>query len=103
MAIHSRSNRVTREGTLFDRLVKDRGVDQGAFFFVTGEDDLLPNGIESMSGFVIDGQGRVFSFWTGWDAEHNEPTFAEWEQVKPKPAWQESAEYRQARQQVGLG
>ena len=102
MAIHPRSQRITPEGQLLDTLVKARGLGKHAFFFVTGEDECLPNGIESTSGFVIDERGRVFSFWTGWDSEREEPTFTEWEQVEPEPGWLQSAEYRQARQQVGL-
>jgi hypothetical protein len=83
-------------------MVKARGVGRHALFFVTGEDDLLPNSIETTSGFVIDEQGRVFSFWTGWDDERRQPTFAEWEQVEPEPGWLQNAEYRRAREQVGL-
>lgn len=86
---------------LLDQMVKARGLERYAFF-VTGEDDHMPNGIESSSGFVIDGQGRVFSFWTGWDNDRQGPAFTEWDQVEPEPAWANSAEYRQARQQVGL-
>ena len=102
MAIHSNSRSATREGKLLDRLVKAQGLRRYAFFFVSGEDERLPNGIETASGLVIDDQGRVFSFWTGWDTDRNQPTFAEWEQVEPEDAWLSSGEYREARQQVGL-
>jgi hypothetical protein len=102
MSIHSRSQPITREGKLLDRLARARGLKRYAFFFVTGEDDLLPNGVETSSGFVIDDHGRVFSFWTGWDMDCQEPTFSDWERIEPEPGWENSREYRQARQQVGL-
>jgi hypothetical protein len=102
MVLGSRSRSATREGKLLDRLVKAQGLKRYAFFFVSGEDDLLPNGIETASGFVIDDQGCVFSFWTGWDTDRNQPTFTEWEQLEPEDGWLSSGEYREARQQVGL-
>ena len=62
----------------------------------------MPNGVEEASGQVVDEQGRVFAFWLGWDARRKTPAFTEWEEVEPEPAWLESAEYRHARERVGL-
>jgi hypothetical protein len=87
---------------MLDQLVEARGLGHRAFFFVTGEGDELPNGVEEVSGHVIDEQGRIFYFWTGWDQETDNPQFATWEQVSAEPHWMDSAAYRRAREAVGL-
>jgi hypothetical protein len=102
MAIHSRARPVDNEAQILERLVKDRVLGRHAFFFVTGEGDLMPNGVEEASGQVVDEQGHIFAFWLGWDARRQRPAFTEWEQVEPEPAWLENAEYRHARERVGL-
>ncbi len=91
-----------RSPSPLERFVKERGLRRFAFFFVTGEGEYLPNGDEEKSGHVIDAHGRIFSFWTGWDVEHETPTFGEWDAVDASPEWLESAEYRRARAAVGL-
>ena len=102
MAVHPGTRAATPAASMLDQLVAAQSLGRHAFFFVTGEDDTLPNGIEEMSGHVIDGQGRIFYFWTGWDRETDRPTFSTWEQVEPEPHWSDSAEYRRAREAVGL-
>lgn len=102
MAIHPRPTRIDDESQIRERLMEDRALGRHAVFFVTGEGDVMPNGVEEASGHVIDEQGRVFAFWLGWDARRKAPTFTEWEAVEPESAWLESAEYRHARQHVGL-
>jgi hypothetical protein len=90
------------EADILEWLVQARQLGCHAFFFVTGEGDLMPNGVEEASGHVIDEHGRVYAFWLGWDDRRREPAFTEWEEVTPEPAWCESAEYRQARERLGL-
>jgi hypothetical protein len=101
MAIHSGSHAEPHPTTSLDRLVRERGLHRYAFFFVTGEGDYLPNGEEEKSGHVLDDQGRIHSFWTGWDPSLKRVIFSEWEQVDAEPAWHDSDEYRRARAQVG--
>ena len=92
-----------RARAILDALVRSKGLERYAYFFVTGEGHFFPNGVEESSGSVIDDHGRVFDFWTAWDARRERPTFRFWRQVDPEPHWERSAEYRRARQAVGLG
>lgn len=102
MAIQSSSRRIDDEAEILEALVDARRIGRHAFFFVTGEGEVMPNGVEDASGHVIDEHGRVYAFWLGWDARRNEPTFTEWEEVTPEPSWSQSAEYRHARKCAGL-
>jgi hypothetical protein len=102
MAIHSSSRQVDDETQILEHLAKGRKLGRHAFFFATGEGDLMPNGVEEASGHLIDERGRVFAFWVGWDDLQQQPAFTEWEEVKPESAWAGSAEYRRARESVGL-
>ena len=86
-----------------DQLIAERVPGRHAWFFVTPEGDILPDGTYTESGHVIDEQGRVFAFWTGWDPARNAVTFEIWEQDEPEQSWNDSVEYRQAREAVGLG
>lgn len=97
-----RSRYPTPQAKALHRLIRERGLAKYALFFVTGEGAELPNGLEESSGCVIDDEGRVFSFWTGWDLQVGRPTFTQWKQVKPKADWLEDSEYRRARKRVGL-
>jgi hypothetical protein len=85
------------------RLVETKGLKRYAFFFMTEEGRRLPNGLEDVSGYVVDATGRVFSFWTGWDAEHGVPAFRHWDQVQPESDWLEEEDYREALDAVGVG
>ncbi len=102
MAIHSSSRQVDDETQILEHLAKELELGRHAFFFVTGEGDFMPNGVEEASGHLIDEHGRVFAFWLGWDDRQRRPAFTEWEEVEPEPAWAESTEYRRARECVGL-
>ena len=85
-----------------DALVRARGLNRFAYFHVTGEGETFPNGMEAASGKVIDATGRVYRFWTGWDADRDQPTFRVWEPAEHSPRWERSAAYRRAREVVGL-
>jgi hypothetical protein len=103
VAVHSSSRQVDDESQILEYLVKGRHLGRHAFFFVAGEGEIMPNGIEEASGHVVDEHGRVFAFWLGWDDQRQAPAFTEWEEVESEPTWLESAEYRHARKSVGLG
>jgi hypothetical protein len=102
MAIRAGSRQVEDNAQILEQLVESRELGRYAFFFVTGEGETMPNGVEDASGYVIDEHGRVYAFWLGWDDDRRAPSFTEWEEVVPEPAWLESTEYCQARQRVGL-
>lgn len=91
-----------RESVLH-RLIRERGLERFELFFVTGEGRGLPGGLEETSGCVVDAEGRVFSFWMGWDPEQHRLALTEWEAEDPDPRWDRIAEYRRARQALGLG
>jgi hypothetical protein len=90
------------EAAILDHLVEARRIGRHAFFFVTGEGEIMPNGVEEASGHVISERGRIYAFWLGWDDRQQAPSFTEWEEVAPEASWSDSAEYRQARERVGL-
>ena len=87
---------------MLDTLVRERGLEDWAYFFVTGEGRVFPNGVEESSGNVIAPDGRVYAFWTDWDVERKSPTFRIWEEQPPDTRWLTSSEYRRARERVGL-
>ena len=92
-----------RYRTVLDRLVSERVRGEYAFFFVTGEGECTPGGIEQASGCVIDWQGRIFSFWLGWDSRQRAVALTEWDEAEPQPHWERSGKYRRTRAAVGLG
>ncbi len=102
MAVENEAGPVRRGAANLEALIAERIVGPYALFFVTPEGEAFPDGSESESGFAIDQAGRVFAFWTGWDAERGEAVLESWEQDEPEPFWTDSAEYRQARLAVGL-
>jgi hypothetical protein len=85
-----------------ERLVRERGLRRFGLFFVTGEGEYLPNGDEERSGYVIDAQGQVYSFWTGWDQIQQAVIFSEWEPVSIEAEWSGVAEFERARAAAGL-
>jgi hypothetical protein len=87
---------------MLDALVREHGLETFAYFFVTGEGQFLPNGMETASGYVIGADGRIFGFWTGWDGDGDQPCFRIWRSASPEPRWERSREYQRARQAVGL-
>ena len=84
------------ETTELTRLVRERGIGPHVIFYLDGESEILPNGTEASSGYVLDRVGRVYAFWVGWDAEQEAATFTLWEAVDSDPAWLEDAEYSRA-------
>lgn len=93
---------MTDGGPTLRGLLAERGIERYALFFTTGEGRFLPDGQEELSGSVLTQDGRCFGFWTGWDHGRGRPYFRRWYEEHPEPAWDESAEYRQARAAIGL-
>src|SRR4249919_771481 len=85
-----------------EALLDDIGIGRRAIFHDIGEGTFLSDGTESMSGLVVDELGRVFIFWTDWDAARERPVFTTWTKIQPEPALTASNEYRQARASLGL-
>ena len=83
-------------------LLTELGIERHAIFWDVGEGEEFPDGTESMSGNVIDFEGRVYFFWTDWDAERGGPKFGIWRRDEPRDNWLEDGEYRAARVAVGL-
>ena len=82
-------------------LVGERGIGRHAVFGEVNEGTIFPDGTEAMSGNVVDEQGRVYAFWTGWDSEHQGPVFITWREVRPGGRLSADREYLQARRALG--
>ena len=99
---HYEPDRFERSIEAVEALLDDIGIGRRAIFHDVGEGTIFPDGTESMSGLVIDEVGRLFFFWTDWDAARGRPVFTTWKQVEPEPSLSASKEYRQARASIGL-
>jgi hypothetical protein len=95
-------DRFERAIAAIHELIGERGVGQHALFGEVNEGAPFPDGTEAMSGHVLDVEGRVFFFWTDWDAELQRPTFTIWRDVVPEGRLIADGEYLQARRAVGL-
>ena len=99
---HYALDRFDRAIAAIEALQNNLGFGRRAIFHDVGEGTIFPDGTESVSGHVIDEAGRVYFFWTDWDAARGRPVFTTWKQVEPEPSWSASKEYRQARASLGL-
>ena len=91
---------------LLDGLIRERlGVDVPLeFFFTNGDGRYLPGTrIEETSGYVLSAADRIFYFRFGWDREAGAPALLRWREATPQPRWEQSEEYRQDRERLGLG
>ena len=102
MAIQRGAQTDSQSASPIEMLVRERGLQRFGLFFVTGEGEDLPNGDEEQSGYIIDNQGQIYSFWTGWDATRQQVTFSEWELVDEEPEWRGVGEYERARARAGV-
>lgn len=84
------------------RLLRQHGIGRHALFLTQREGTALPGGLEAVSGFVLDGHGRVFGFWLGWDAVRRTLTLDPFYSVEDVAAFAEDAEYQAARRALGL-
>jgi hypothetical protein len=93
----------TPEARAIAALLRARGVGRHALFLTAREGTMLPNGLESVSGFALDRRGRVHGFWLSWDADTDAPTLAPFYAVEqPTEAFADDAEYHAARRALGL-
>jgi hypothetical protein len=93
----------TPEARAIASLLRARGIRKHALFLTAREGTLLPNGLESVSGFALDASGRVHAFWLDWDAEAGATILAPCYAVeRPEDAFAEDAEYHAARRSLGL-
>lgn len=99
---HYAPDRFERSIAAVEALLDDLSIGRRAIFHDVGEGTIFPDGTESMSGHIIDELGRVFIFWTDWDAARERPVFTTWRQIEPSPSLAASKEYRQARASLGL-
>jgi hypothetical protein len=99
---HYAIDRFERSVAAIEALLDDLGIGRRALFHDVGEGTIFPDGTESMSGHVLDEHGRVFIFWTDWDAARGRPVFTTWQQIEPSPALTGSKEFREAQAALGL-
>ncbi len=85
------------------QLLAARGLVRYELFGVVGEGREMPNGLEEESGYALLPDGRVFFFWTGWDAERRAPILKYWDEATPGPDWTDDQEYVRARERLGVG
>src|SRR5687768_4192338 len=95
-------DRDARSIAAIEALLDDIGIGKRGIFHDVGERTIFPDGTESTSGFVIDELGRVFIFWTDWDAARGRPVFTTWKQIEPEPSLKTSKEYQEASATLGL-
>jgi hypothetical protein len=82
-------------------LIAERGLGRFATFLEVDEGEMFPNGMESMSGYVVAEDGREFFFWLDWDAKVGRPTLGTWNEVTERPAREPRGEYAEALASVG--
>ena len=87
-----------------NRLISDCGLVRFGVFHVSGDGQLLPDGSENASGYVIDDRENIFWFRLDWDGQQRCLALTEWERVTSAEAeWPEDdPEYRRARDAAGL-
>ncbi|MCC7372300.1 MAG: hypothetical protein IT306_28050 [Chloroflexi bacterium] len=85
------------------RLLAEHGIRRYALFLMQQEGRLLPNGLETVSGFVLEGTAAVHSFWLSWDAARDAPTLAPFAPIsEPETVFADDREYLAARRTLGL-
>ena len=94
---------MTPELRAITRLLRERGIGRHELFLTQREGTTLPGGLEAVSGFVLDEQGRVHGFWLAWDEVRRALTLAPFYPVEEADAaFAKDAEYRAARRTLGL-
>jgi hypothetical protein len=99
---------------IFDRLLAEKGIDH--YELITSDEEaseILPGGIYPYSGALLTKDGRVFSFWLGWDKSKRDYTLGEdevgpdgksvsfWKQEDPSEFHQDPG-FRRAKRKLGL-
>jgi hypothetical protein len=100
---HGRGGGLSPEQRAVARLLRDRGIGRHALFLTQREGAALPDGLESLSGFVLDASSRVHGFWLTWDEAAQALTLAPFYLVENAAhAFADDAEYHAARRALGL-
>jgi hypothetical protein len=82
--------------------VEGLGLKRFAFFGTSIEGKIYPDGIEERSGFVLNEDGRIWGFWTGWDDDRQQVVIDEWWEEPVTPLLTSGREYERARRELGL-
>ena len=94
---------MTPERHAIARLLHERGIERHALFLTQREGSTLPDGLEAVSGFVLDENGLVDGFWLAWDDAQQALTLAPFYRVdEPEARFAGDPEYRAARRALGL-
>lgn len=91
----------TPAGEVIGRLLAERGIHRHATFLTQGEGKQLPGAIESLSGFVLTGDGEVHGFWLDWDEEAGRYVLDPWYRVEDVSQFADDPEYRRALERLG--
>lgn len=67
--------------TRLDTLIREKGIMRYGVFFSTVEGGIFPDGSYDGSGYVIDQDGRIYSYWIGWDTNLGRAVFSEWREI----------------------
>jgi hypothetical protein len=102
MISESATERDARQRTTLERLLSEKNLGRHATFFETGEGVYLPDGLEKMTGYVIDAQGDAHWFVLDWDTERQVAALTTFRRADISTHWPSQAEYRRAREMVGL-
>jgi len=78
------------------------GVGRFALFGASEEGLIYPNGVDEVSGLVLNEQGRLWSFWTGWGDERQAVRIDSWDEGPITPVLTSGHEYQRARHELGL-
>ena len=100
--VHPVSEAARQEEMALRALLAERVHAPYGLFFLAGEGKRMPNGMEELSGYVIDARARVFSFWMKWDRQSEAPCLARWRQTPIEDRWRRSPQYHPARAEAGL-
>jgi len=87
-----------------ERLIRERGLARFGIFHASGEGQLLPDGSESGSGYVVDERGRHYFYWLDWDVGRAHLALTRWQELEPTEFadLRDDPEYREARATAGL-
>src|SRR5438067_2411411 len=87
-----------------ERLIRERGLARFGIFHASGEGQILPDGSENGSGYVVDQGGRHYFYCLGWDVGRAQLALTRWQELEPTEFadLQDVPEYRKARGAAGL-
>jgi hypothetical protein len=103
------THRSPRQDEILHSLIQKKGLTPGhyAVFFAVGDGKALPSDqpgeqFEAGTGYVLNTTGDVYFYRFDWNDTAHTVALTEWTLVEPQAHWRRSAEYRRARERVGL-